>query len=127
MNWEEVLKAGMPQRQQRVIEQIMSDGRKRTARQIHDAVKAYYEDKKGRSPRDLAGVQQYQSYMARLGRQGKYQVSVSHETHRRDICPFAGGADRSLSSVCHGFILHGESCSQGAKRKATRSGHAQRS
>ena len=46
MNWEEVLKAGMPKRQQRVIEQIMSDGKRRTARQIHDAVKAYYEDKK---------------------------------------------------------------------------------
>ena len=74
MNWEEVLKAGMPKRQQRVIEQIMSDGRKRTARQIHDAVKAYYEDKKGRSPRDLAGVQQYQYYMARLERKEKYEV-----------------------------------------------------
>ena len=30
MNWEEVLKAGMPKRQQRVIEQIMSDGKRRT-------------------------------------------------------------------------------------------------
>lgn len=79
MDWEEVLKTGMPKRQQRVIEQIMSDGRRRSARQIHDAVKVYYEDKKGRSPRDLAGVQQYQSYMARLGRQGKYQVSGRKE------------------------------------------------
>ncbi len=78
MNWETVLKAGMPKRYARIIEVIMSDGKKRTGAQVHDDVKNYFLDNKARdfrTLRNLPQISQFHSYMSRMSKMGVYQVS----------------------------------------------------
>ena len=90
MNWENILKGGMPKIYVPYIQIVMADGERRSAAQVHDAVKNYLADenekrKVRRKFRDFPAIRQFQAYMAIEARKGNYEASGRKPTEYRRV------------------------------------------
>ena len=90
MNWENILKGGMPKIYVPYIQIVMADGERRSAAQVHDAVKNYLADenekrKVRRKFRDFPAIRQFQAYMAIEARKGTYEASGRKPTQYRRV------------------------------------------
>jgi len=90
MTWKNILKGGMPRIYISHIQTIMADGEKRSAVQVHDAVRSHLANenknrKVRRRYRDLPAIRQFQAYMAMEARKGTYEASGRKPTEYRRV------------------------------------------
>ncbi len=87
MDWTDILKRGMPTQYANIVDEIMSDGKERSARQLMEKVIEYknlpdylVDTRNRRSKAHMPTSRQFNIYMKIMASRGKYELVVNPRT-----------------------------------------------
>ena len=90
MNWTDILKRGMPTQYANIIDEIMSDGKERSARQLMERVIEYknhpdylVDTRNRRSRAFVPTSRQFNIYMRIMTSRGKYEAVENPRTGKK--------------------------------------------